>query len=466
MKKLLYYLPVIALFLALSACEDKEEAPKASLKVAPSSIDMPKEGGTQIVAIITNQTNILARGYDETWCKVSIEGLKMTIDVQPNNTRWERTTDIVVVAGEEDNLVKTVITVVQEVETENYRIVVPTDFSSGLVQKVMDGDIQVAEICNEYIQLFSEQKRATVIYPMTSGGKADLTKGFVIDNGGTLQWDMTTRKYNYTAGTSSPLSKVYLTGSHFVVSPETSNEVTTTVVPYTISDGDQNTYRIVKIGLQYWTAENLRTTSYIDGTPITRGETPQAWATAQDGLYNWFSDNSVNIEASAELQKLYGAYYNWYAVGSGKLAPQGWRVPTDDPNGEFWGKGGDDFSYLMYYIENGQYWQTMGAKLKLAKTAAEGSQPDYSVGEWTWFSNDEAIKGNNISGFSAIPAGYYYAPSSTYFNFSNIAMFWSATSLTSNLNTAMMRSLQWDTSQIYFGKMEKTNGYSIRFVRE
>lgn len=466
MKKIFYYLPIIALFLCWAACDDKEEVPKATLKVAPSGVYMPQEGGSQIVAVITNQTKVLARGYDESWCRVNIEGKKMTIDVQPNDARWERTTDIVVVAGEEDNLVKKVITVEQEVEALNYRITIPLDFSSGLVQTVMDGDIQVAEICNEYVQQFSEQKRATVVYPMTSEGKADLTKGYIIDNGGTLQWNKDTRKYTYTPGTNaSPLSHVYLSGGRFTTSPQTSNEVTTTVIPYTVSDGDENTYRVVKIGLQYWTAENLRTTSYIDGTPITRGDSPEEWTTAQEGLYNWFSDHTVNIETSADLQKLYGAYYNWYVVGSGKLAPQGWRVPTDDPNGEFWGKGGD-FYYLMSYLENGQYWATMGAKLKLGKTAAEGNQPDYSVGEWAWYNNEESFKGNNISGFSAVPTGYYYAPESTYYNFSKITMFWSATTLTSNGQNALMRSVRWDTGEIYFGKMAKTNGYAIRLVRE
>ena len=65
-------------------------------------------------------------------------------------------------------------------------ITIPTDFSTGLVQKVMKGDTQVAEIAKEYIN--SIKKQVVVIYPMDENGRADLTKGLT-STGASVVWD-------------------------------------------------------------------------------------------------------------------------------------------------------------------------------------------------------------------------------------------------------------------------------------
>ena len=77
----------------------------------------------------------------------------------------------------------------------------------------------------------------------------------------------------------------------------------------TVTDIEGNVYKTVKIGSQWWMAENLKTTKYTDGNPIYG--------------YSWYGNDITN-------KNIYGALYNWDAVESGKLAPQGWHIPSDD----------------------------------------------------------------------------------------------------------------------------------------
>ncbi len=91
-------------------------------------------------------------------------------------------------------------------------------------------------------------------------------------------------------------------------------------------DIDGNIYKTVQIGTQTWMAENLKTTRYNDGSPIILGNGGPAgytkWFDLQEGAYCWY-DNDAKTYKDA-----YGAIYNWHAVGTGKLCPTGWHVPT------------------------------------------------------------------------------------------------------------------------------------------
>ena len=90
-----------------------------------------------------------------------------------------------------------------------------------------------------------------------------------------------------------------------------------------VRDIDGNVYKTIKIGEQIWMAENLKVTKYNDGTEIPLVEGKEAWEALSSAGFCWYN-NDYNTYG-----KVYGALYNWWVVGTGKLCPEGWHVPTD-----------------------------------------------------------------------------------------------------------------------------------------
>jgi uncharacterized protein (TIGR02145 family) len=92
----------------------------------------------------------------------------------------------------------------------------------------------------------------------------------------------------------------------------------------TMTDQDGNIYKTIAIGTQTWMAENLRVTTYRDGTTIPELRSGQEWNTAEKGAFC-----NYNNTASADTILYYGRLYNWYAFTDNKnIAPEGWHVPT------------------------------------------------------------------------------------------------------------------------------------------
>jgi uncharacterized protein (TIGR02145 family) len=100
------------------------------------------------------------------------------------------------------------------------------------------------------------------------------------------------------------------------------SDVTFTTEALTVMDGDGNVYNTVKIGNQIWTAENLKTTKYVNGSDMINLTDNAAWATTGSPAYCWYNNDISNKDK-------YGALYNWEAVRSGKLEPEGWHIPTE-----------------------------------------------------------------------------------------------------------------------------------------
>ena len=102
---------------------------------------------------------------------------------------------------------------------------------------------------------------------------------------------------------------------------------------------DGYTYSLVQIGDQCWFAENLRTTTYLNGDVIPAGLTDAEWESTTSGAIAVYGEGSSacfngspDIDACDETQSLaeYGRLYNWYAVDDARsLCPSGWHVPTD-----------------------------------------------------------------------------------------------------------------------------------------
>jgi uncharacterized protein (TIGR02145 family) len=102
-----------------------------------------------------------------------------------------------------------------------------------------------------------------------------------------------------------------------------------------VTDIDGNKYKIVTIGEQTWMAENLNVKHFRNGDEIPNIIDGEEWddlgndygeAGKEWGKAAWcFPENNI------ESEKRYGRLYNGFAILDPRgLAPEGWRIPTDN----------------------------------------------------------------------------------------------------------------------------------------
>jgi uncharacterized protein (TIGR02145 family) len=99
----------------------------------------------------------------------------------------------------------------------------------------------------------------------------------------------------------------------------------------TVSDNEGNVYEIVKIGDQWWMAENLRVTRYRNGDEIPTNLSNHAWENATHGASAIYPHAKVaGLNSDAEVVAAYGLLYNWFTVEDPRgICPDGWRVPSN-----------------------------------------------------------------------------------------------------------------------------------------
>ena len=196
----------------------------------------------------------------------------------------------------------------------------------------------------------------------------------------------------------------------------------------TVTDFEGNIYRTVTIGTQVWMAENLRATRFNDGTPIRLVTDDAEWSRLTTPAYCWYNNDSIKYGIA------YGALYNWYATGTGKLCPAGWTVPTDA-----------DWTTLTNYLGGARI---AGGKLK-------------SIGTTQW--RNPNLGATNESGFYALPAGTRYGHGA--FNeVGNYTIWWTATQY--DAQTAWFRSASSYDAIIARNYDNKVDGFSVRCVKK
>jgi len=111
------------------------------------------------------------------------------------------------------------------------------------------------------------------------------------------------------------------------VSETQPNEVQTKVeepIANYITDIDGNKYKIVTIGEQTWMAENLNVKHFRNGDEISHVTDGDVWDDYEKPAW-CFPENNI------ENEKKYGRLYNGFAILDPRgLAPDGWRIPTDN----------------------------------------------------------------------------------------------------------------------------------------
>ena len=91
----------------------------------------------------------------------------------------------------------------------------------------------------------------------------------------------------------------------------------------TVTDIDGNVYQTVTIAGKVWMKENLKTTHYRNGDPITFISSQNLWLANSEGAYCIYNNDTTYANT-------YGKLYNWIAVNDSRnIAPAGWHVATD-----------------------------------------------------------------------------------------------------------------------------------------
>ena len=147
----------------------------------------------------------------------------------------------------------------------------------------------------------------------------------------------------------------------------------------TVTDVDGNIYRTVTLGGQMWMAENLAVTRMNDGSEIAEYAFGQNWNGGGLPRFQWADTTDLMGLHDDELpNNFYGAMYNDFALAHSALAPEGWRLPSEE-----------DFLALGEFLASLGHAEDEAAALKTTSGWFEGSG-----------------NGTDLYGFSGLPAGY------------------------------------------------------------
>lgn len=174
-----------------------------------------------------------------------------------------------------------------------------------------------------------------------------------------------------------------------------------------IDDRDGQTYKVVKIGNQYWMAENL----------AFKPDTGTYWA---------YDNDQSNVE-------IYGYLYDWETAKN--VCPTGWHLPTDA-----------EWTTLSDYLGKTD---EIGCKLKEIDTI-----------HW----DSPNIGATNESGFTALPGGRCTSSYPSFFDIGIFGFWWSST--WRNSTNTWYRYMHYN--ECYLGRTteRKEYGFSVRCLKD
>jgi uncharacterized protein (TIGR02145 family) len=176
---------------------------------------------------------------------------------------------------------------------------------------------------------------------------------------------------------------------------------------------------------QTWMTKNLSVSNLSNGTPIQGPVTDlRTWLTLTSPAWCYYNNDPSTEET-------YGKLYNWYAVNTGLLAPNGWRVPTQS-----------DYNNLITMLTS----------------SAGGSMKETTF--WHWSSPNTGA--NNRTRFEGLPAGQRNGTSGLYIDQTFSGYFWLNSSSGSLAN---FFQLNFNSSTISQGSSIYRSGFSIRVLK-
>lgn len=346
----------------------KNDTDNPELSVSASELQFSAFGEEKIFTVTANMSGFTAEvtAGDEEWCHVSIDGNTVKVAADKNELQEMRSTTVTVML----KTVKKRVRVEQEAapSQENMpKVFEPMAFDQFIdsrVYKVMAEDVQVAEMCREYLCAEGVDNQAIVVYPVVDG-KAVHTKGIVLCllnqvmdgqkysenytvaegkvHGGTVAFENDVLT-SYTAGVQAADDIRFICldekGELGLVSEKKPEMVEATAVAKIVKDASGNVYGLVKIASRYWLTSDLITTKAADGTDIPletvfgNGET-------------WDNTTRSYIPSKFEGKgNLYSCAAGGWASGAftDRISPEGFTVPSSaviEAMNAYLGKTGD-----------------------------------------------------------------------------------------------------------------------------
>ena len=275
------------------------------------------------------------------------------------------------------------------------------------------------------------------------GGNLELEIANSISSNGTHNWTIPNGMVagaDYSIKITGVINGTYTAESaQFTISEATGSSGT-------VTDYNNNTYPTVKIGNQWWMAENLKATHYSDGTEITLVTLDTDWSNLvnnnTDKAYCYYANNS-------SYGDVYGALYTWAAAMNGEgssfgspsgvqgVCPTGWHLPSDN-----------EWKELVDYLGG---ISVAGGKLKEAGTTH-------------WSSPNEGA--TNESGFTALGSGERFegAFGGGFHYIAENAFWWTATE--NSDNDALRRYVRHTLASTGYNSPGKSTGCSVRCVQD
>lgn len=256
---------------------------------------------------------------------------------------------------------------------------------------------------------------------------------------GSFSSDMTglmpVTRYYVRAYATNSVGTAYSTEFNVLTSPEQDGQPCPQIP--TVADYDGNVYNTVQIGSQCWMKENLRTVHSADGSDVS---------------HLFPNNDSANVS-------FYGRLYNWYAAmyhstsietlsqRAQGICPTGWHLPSDS-----------EWIQLQNYINTYEAYRCNNVPDYLAKSLADTMGWIESTASCTiGFERED----NNITGFSARPAGYY---NGSYNSFGSYLGMWSSRENPQTPALAVQYVLGSDNTVMRNSSLNKNRYFSVRCV--
>ena len=207
----------------------------------------------------------------------------------------------------------------------------------------------------------------------------------------------------------------------------------------TVADTEGNVYNTVKLGTQWWMAQNLKSTKYRNGELIGTTDTVTKNISGESTpKYQWiYKDAETKVD-------LFGRLYTWYAATDSRgVCPAGWHLATP----------AEWTTLATFLTDNGYGYEGSGPDIGKSLAATAEWTADATPGN---VGNDPAS--NNSSDFAAYPGGSRSAAGS--FTKAGSAAFWWTSA------TGSFRALNNNAAVLASDTTSNKNALSVRCIKD